>query len=38
MQNELDNLAQNIKRLDDVKKGIEKSKPCGHCEYCRANN
>lgn len=37
MQNELDNLAQNIKRLDDVKKGIEKSKPCGHCEYCRAN-
>ncbi|VTS49453.1 PD-(D/E)XK nuclease-like domain-containing protein [Streptococcus dysgalactiae] len=37
MQNELDNLAQNIKRLDDVKKGLEKPKPCGHCEYCRAN-
>lgn len=37
MQMELDSLAQNIKRLDDVKKGIEKPKPCGHCEYCRAN-
>ncbi|HHJ0047347.1 TPA: PD-(D/E)XK nuclease-like domain-containing protein, partial [Streptococcus pyogenes] len=37
MQNELDSLAQSIKRLDDVKKGIEKPKPCGHCEYCRAN-
>ncbi|MGV3082708.1 PD-(D/E)XK nuclease-like domain-containing protein, partial [Streptococcus dysgalactiae] len=37
MQTELDNLAQNIKRLDDVKKGIEKPKPCGHCEYCRQN-
>lgn len=37
MQNELDNLAQNIKHLDDVKKGIKKPKPCGHCEYCRAN-
>lgn len=37
MQNELDNLAQNIKHLDDVKKGIEPPKPCGHCEYCRAN-
>ncbi|HEN0199820.1 TPA: PD-(D/E)XK nuclease-like domain-containing protein [Streptococcus agalactiae] len=37
MQNELDNLAQNIKRLDDVKKGIKKPKPCGKCEYCRAN-
>lgn len=37
MQLELDVLAQNIKRLDGVKKGIEKPKPCGHCEYCRAN-
>lgn len=37
MQNELDGLAQNIKHLDDVKKGIEKPKPCGKCEYCRAN-
>lgn len=37
MQMELDSLAQSIKRLDDVKKGIEKPKPCGHCEYCRAN-
>ncbi|WP_224212074.1 PD-(D/E)XK nuclease-like domain-containing protein [Streptococcus agalactiae] len=37
MQMELDSLAQSIKRLDDVKKGIEPPKPCGHCEYCRAN-
>ena len=37
MQMELDSLAQNIKRLDDVKKGIEKPKPCGKCEYCRQN-
>lgn len=37
MQNELDNLAQNIKHLDAVKKGIEPPKPCGKCEYCRAN-
>ncbi|HEN2689354.1 TPA: PD-(D/E)XK nuclease-like domain-containing protein [Streptococcus agalactiae] len=37
MQMELDSLAQNIKHLDDVKKGIEPPKPCGHCEYCRAN-
>lgn len=37
MQTELDNLAQNIKRLDDVKKGLEKPKPCGKCEYCRQN-
>lgn len=37
MQLELDVLAQNIKHLDAVKKGIEKPKPCGHCEYCRAN-
>ena len=37
MQNELNELAQNIKRLDAVKKGTEPPKPCGHCEYCRAN-
>ncbi|HEO2540739.1 TPA: PD-(D/E)XK nuclease-like domain-containing protein [Streptococcus agalactiae] len=37
MQMELDSLAQNIKHLDDVKKGIDPPKPCGHCEYCRAN-
>ncbi|HEN0711202.1 TPA: PD-(D/E)XK nuclease-like domain-containing protein [Streptococcus agalactiae] len=37
MQMELDSLAQNIKHLDDVKKGIKKPKPCGKCEYCRAN-
>ncbi|HEP6722978.1 TPA: PD-(D/E)XK nuclease-like domain-containing protein, partial [Streptococcus pyogenes] len=37
MQMELDSLAQSIKRLDDVKKGIEKPKPCGKCEYCRQN-
>ncbi|MGT2729451.1 PD-(D/E)XK nuclease-like domain-containing protein [Streptococcus phocae subsp. salmonis] len=37
MQFELDNLAQNIKHLDAVKKGIEKPDACGHCEYCRAN-
>ncbi|HHH8495770.1 TPA: PD-(D/E)XK nuclease-like domain-containing protein, partial [Streptococcus pyogenes] len=34
---ELDSLAQSIKRLDDVKKDVEKPDPCGHCEYCRAN-
>ncbi|HHJ6472186.1 TPA: PD-(D/E)XK nuclease-like domain-containing protein, partial [Streptococcus pyogenes] len=37
MQMELDSLAQSIKRLDDVKKDVEKPDPCGHCEYCRAN-
>ncbi|WP_283263265.1 PD-(D/E)XK nuclease-like domain-containing protein [Streptococcus dysgalactiae] len=37
MQMELDSLAQSIKRLDDVKKGLEKPKPCGKCEYCRTN-
>ncbi|HGI5938450.1 TPA: PD-(D/E)XK nuclease-like domain-containing protein [Streptococcus agalactiae] len=36
MQNELNELAQNIKRLDAVKKGTEPPKPCGKCEYCRA--
>lgn len=37
MQNELNELAQEIERLDHVKKGNEKPRACGHCEYCRAN-
>lgn len=37
MQNELNELAQEIERLDHVKKGNEKPRSCGHCEYCRAN-
>ena len=32
---ELSELSMLIKRLDDVKKGKEKAKPCGHCEYCK---
>lgn len=37
MQMELNELSQNIQRLDAVKKGLEKPKPCGHCDFCRAN-
>lgn len=36
MQLELDELSQNITHLDAVKKGLEKPKPCGKCDYCRA--
>lgn len=32
---ELSELSMLIKRLDDVKKGKEEAKPCGHCEYCK---
>ena len=37
MQSELNDLAQEIERLDRVKKGKEKPVACGHCDYCRAN-
>lgn len=37
MQSELNDLAQEIGRLDLVKKGKEKPIACGHCDYCRAN-
>lgn len=37
MQYELNDLARKIERLDKVKKGKEKPRACGHCEYCRAN-
>lgn len=32
---ELSELSMLIKHLDDVKKGKEEAKPCGHCEYCK---
>lgn len=32
---ELSELSILIKHLDDVKKGKEEAKPCGHCEYCK---
>ena len=32
---ELAELSMIIQRLDKVKKGEEKAKPCGHCEYCK---
>lgn len=32
---ELTELSMIIQRLDKVKKGEEKAKPCGHCEYCK---
>lgn len=33
---ELSELSMLIKHLDDVKKGKEEAKPCGHCEYCKS--
>lgn len=32
---ELTELSMLIQRLDKVKRGEEKAKPCGHCEYCK---
>ncbi|WP_373110306.1 PD-(D/E)XK nuclease-like domain-containing protein [Streptococcus anginosus] len=32
---ELAELYMLIQRLDKVKRGEEKAKPCGHCEYCK---
>ena len=32
---ELSELSMLIKHLDNVKKGKEEAKPCGHCEYCK---
>ena len=37
MQDELNSLSENMGHFDAVKKGIEQAKPCGHCDYCRAN-
>lgn len=33
---ELTKLSVLIQRLDKVKRGEEKAKPCGHCEYCKS--
>ena len=33
---ELTKLSMLIQRLDKVKRGEEKAKPCGHCEYCKS--
>ena len=33
---ELSELSMLINHLDDVKKGKEEAKPCGHCEYCKS--
>jgi len=32
---ELSELSMLIKHLDNVKRGKEEAKPCGHCEYCK---
>jgi phage protein len=32
---ELTELSMLIQHLDKVKRGEEKAKPCGHCEYCK---
>lgn len=34
---ELSELSVLIQRLDKVKRGEEKAKPCGHCDYCKMN-
>ena len=33
---ELTKMSMLIQRLDKVKRGEEKAKPCGHCEYCKS--
>ena len=33
---ELTKLSMLIQRLDKVKRGEEKAKPCRHCEYCKS--